>query len=266
MVELNIKTWPCNVDEKEIVVYGELKGNPLSKARARLGKYGNFYTPKETVNYEKALWWIMKAQLKSVLPDGESYFGVRAIFYRSSKQRVDCDNLMKCIFDAGNKLVYNDDSQITEEFGKLFLAHNNPRVVFLIYKVKDTISNTKCPQCLKEFFRSPSLSKRIYCSKECFHRFTTSTSCVIKTCQVCFKKFSLAQCIARASKGLYCSHACSAIGNGRKKTEMRGSQHWKCHKCGGRVSRKEYTRCIQCFLESRSVIKGKYWSMRKAVV
>jgi Holliday junction resolvase RusA-like endonuclease len=151
-----------------VVIKLTVEGEPISKARARLGRYGNFYTPEKTKGYENYLRIRIKSKLGGREPDKDSYFGVRAIFYRSNRQRIDCDNLMKSVFDAGNELIYKDDKQVTELFGKLFLASPNPRVEFIFYRVKDTTPKQKCAVCGNEFIRPPGyVYKNGFCSHTC---------------------------------------------------------------------------------------------------
>lgn len=106
-----------------------LKMKPIPKARPRLGKYGT-YTPKTTVDYEKAVQLAYKNQFKKEEPfenpvqmEITFYFQVpksypkkrRLQFAEGDKphtKRPDLDNLVKAMTDALNGLAYKDDSQI----------------------------------------------------------------------------------------------------------------------------------------------------------
>ena len=106
-----------------------LKMKPIPKARPRLGKYGT-YTPKTTVDYEKAVQLAYQKQFKNEKPfdnpvqmEVTFYFQVpksytkkhRLEFARENKphtKRPDLDNLVKAVTDALNGLAYKDDSQI----------------------------------------------------------------------------------------------------------------------------------------------------------
>lgn len=109
----------------------EILGTPVAKARPRLGKYGNTYTPTKTTNYES----LVKYTFKSNFPDHKPYLGIveaniTAIFevpksYSKKKtkellethdnytNKPDLDNIAKIILDSLNKIAYQDDSQVT---------------------------------------------------------------------------------------------------------------------------------------------------------
>lgn len=91
-------------------------GEPVSKLRARAGRGGRFYTPKKTVDYETrvkahARGAMIVAGMKSHM---EGPLFLRCVFYTSRKvtSKPDLDNLVKCVKDAMNQVVYDDDSQV----------------------------------------------------------------------------------------------------------------------------------------------------------
>ena len=86
-----------------------IPGNPVPKGRPRLGKHGNVYTPAKTKSYEEYIGWKYK-EADGILFDGE--IGIRLIFVRETKHRVDLDNLIKSILDGLNRVAWDDDSQI----------------------------------------------------------------------------------------------------------------------------------------------------------
>lgn len=109
----------------------EVLGKPVAKARPRLSKYGNTYTPQKTVNYEN----LVKYTFQSEFPQHKPYEGIieaniTAIFevpksYSKKKtndllnssnnydHKPDCDNLAKIILDSLNGIAYRDDAQVT---------------------------------------------------------------------------------------------------------------------------------------------------------
>ena len=90
-----------------LVVYGNAK----SKARPRRGKYGNFYTPVKTKDWEATVRLQVKAQMGSQKPlEGKLHVTIK--FYMRRKGRQDIDNMSKAIFDALNGVLWGDDSQI----------------------------------------------------------------------------------------------------------------------------------------------------------
>ena len=139
MTNINIREYPYKLKDKDILFCVINEGNPVAKGRHRIGRYGNVYTPSETVKYEELLVCKIKEVYKSSISDNKSKFGLRCLFYRDSKQRIDCDNLIKCVADAisKTKIVWKDDNQCLEIIGRLFLASDNPRTEFVVYKIKE---------------------------------------------------------------------------------------------------------------------------------
>lgn len=109
----------------------EIPGKPVAKARPRLGKYGNTYTPEKTSNYES----LVRYTFKKNFPGHKPYLGIveasiTAIFevpksYSKKKtkellgshdnytNKPDLDNIAKIILDSLNKVAFKDDSQVT---------------------------------------------------------------------------------------------------------------------------------------------------------
>lgn len=104
-------------------------GEPKGKGRPRLGKFGT-YTPEATANYENLVKVQYMTQCHNYNFEDKPLY-VYILAYKSIPQqtskkkrelmlsgeilptkKVDNDNLEKIIFDALNKIAYNDDSQI----------------------------------------------------------------------------------------------------------------------------------------------------------
>lgn len=123
-------------------------GDPKSKGRPRFRNTGRFiqtYTDKETASYEN-LVKISFALNDCKKIEGEVPIKAKIIFYMSipksfsKKKRVeidkgkirplkkiDLDNGIKIIFDALNKIAYDDDKQIVEVITKKYYSEI-PRV------------------------------------------------------------------------------------------------------------------------------------------
>lgn len=107
----------------------KLKMKPIAKARPRLGKYGT-YTPKTTVDYEKAVQLAYQNKFKKEKPfekpvqmEINFYFQVPKSYTKKQRlqfeegdkphtKKPDLDNLVKAVTDALNGFAYKDDSQI----------------------------------------------------------------------------------------------------------------------------------------------------------
>lgn len=108
----------------------EVPGKAQAKQRPRLGRFGKVYTPNNTHSYENwiKLCFIDKYRNFETLTNNITMeiFIYKSIPKSTSKKKreemlsglikpttkPDIDNVVKSIFDALNKIAYNDDSQI----------------------------------------------------------------------------------------------------------------------------------------------------------
>jgi crossover junction endodeoxyribonuclease RusA len=102
-----------------------IEGEPVAKARPRLGANGNIYTPKASRVYEELVAWYAK---RLPIYDGEVLLNVT--FYCSPSRKLpDLDNLIKSLLDGlqkGGALI--DDRQVSEINAKRVLDKVKPRV------------------------------------------------------------------------------------------------------------------------------------------
>jgi len=76
-----------------------------------MGRNGKFYTPKTTREYEESVAWFAKSAYK----EDPTTLPVRLdLMIRSSKCKADASNILKCIEDGMNGIIYIDDKQIKE--------------------------------------------------------------------------------------------------------------------------------------------------------
>ena len=110
----------CNVPRKVCYCDKEIEiifpGIAVSKLRARQGKNG-WYTPAETVAYERELGLIARNQMQ--LQEVEAFekdipLSVTIAFVKKGKLtgKPDIDNCAKAVLDALKGVCYHDDSQI----------------------------------------------------------------------------------------------------------------------------------------------------------
>lgn len=92
-----------------------IPGAPVPKARPRLGKFGNAFTPFATRAYEKHVRacaeLAMRIHGRTVL---EGAVVLTLTLYLPDNRRRDLDNLAKSILDGGNGVLYRDDAQVSE--------------------------------------------------------------------------------------------------------------------------------------------------------
>lgn len=79
-------------------------------------------------------------QLRDMFPEPLlGNLAIACIFYRSTLRRADLDNLMKHVWDAGNRVLWADDSQISAEVGLLELDRDHPRTVVAVCRHESTM-------------------------------------------------------------------------------------------------------------------------------
>lgn len=128
-----------------------VSGKPVPKARARQGKGGIWYTPSQTVHYERHIKWTAIEALQQRKVDREPPWPVDAryrvevlIFFPDARRR-DADNVFKSAADAlnprrasslrpaGKPFVWKDDVQIVEHSVKVMgIDKLNPRIEVVI--------------------------------------------------------------------------------------------------------------------------------------
>lgn len=93
---------------RSFYIVGDLK----AKARPRVTKHGNTYTPKTTRDAEAKAGLLFIQANPNHRPDGATRWGVSIHVWPSTKRRADVDNLAKTIMDALNGVLYVDDGQV----------------------------------------------------------------------------------------------------------------------------------------------------------
>ncbi|MBA7630002.1 hypothetical protein ES703_37510 [subsurface metagenome] len=150
----NILTWPRRISKSRIRVHLTIPGEPISKQRPRfsINKNGRVYTPRQTRESEEWIGWQIKNAYQGLMPDVDYAFGVRIMFYQSNQQRRDLDNMTKLILDACTRVVWEDDSQVTEIIAHVFRGDDKPRTELCIYSLDYIIHMTStCLACGKQF-------------------------------------------------------------------------------------------------------------------
>lgn len=108
----------------------EIPGEPQVKQRPRVTRYGNAYTPKQTVTGEQAVAAVWDTL---GLEPFEKPVVVELEFYLGTKRRKDVDNLAKLVTDALNKRAYVDDYLIHSLWAvKVFVSPDRARTVVRI--------------------------------------------------------------------------------------------------------------------------------------
>jgi Holliday junction resolvase RusA-like endonuclease len=90
-----------------------IPGEPFPKERPRVVK-GHAFTPKKTLARERAVGLAFKVAAPRGWKPLTGPVALSMRFCRSTRQRVDLDNLAKSILDGLNGIAFADDSQIVE--------------------------------------------------------------------------------------------------------------------------------------------------------
>jgi crossover junction endodeoxyribonuclease RusA len=128
-VSLLTNTTNCGIGIQvfRIVVPGE----PIPKARPRLASNGRAYTPAATVNYERSIARIAQSTRPRDWPMTSRYC-VDMTFERSTRRRVDLDNLVKSALDGLLGIAYDDDHRVHELRAKIVLGALKPGATIVV--------------------------------------------------------------------------------------------------------------------------------------
>jgi Holliday junction resolvase RusA-like endonuclease len=246
----DICSWPYAVPPEAQLIMLTFRGDPLPSPRPRVTRTGTFM-PTRYRTYREGLKWSIKGALlrRGVPPsDSNQKYGFKAAFFRATRQRTDVDNLLKTVSDAGTGIVWADDSQVLEVFGRVFVDPDNPRVVILIYAVAEPEGDLKarqftCVRCEAVVTCDTPAKARMkkYCSDAC------RCQRIEKTCLQCSKKYSLPPSLDQKGFRKVCSRECS-VAYLRETRKSNAKPQGKCSVCGGAVSRTSYKRCKACQL------------------
>lgn len=133
------------VVQPELMLQLWLDGDPLSKARHRLGRGGHSYTPAATEAAEEKVALRVRNAMRGHRPEAPPRtFGVTATFFQKGRARRDVDNMLKLLLDgitmSGKKYgfgIWCDDSQVSEISSKLIRASPQPRTHLRVYRTLD---------------------------------------------------------------------------------------------------------------------------------
>ncbi|MFJ5038019.1 RusA family crossover junction endodeoxyribonuclease [Streptomyces parvulus] len=143
-------------------------GEPHSKSRPRFSKEGRAYKDPADADAEQATKWKLRRWWRRGPLTGNVALG--CVFFRSTRQEIDGDNLLKHLCDAGNGLLWVDDSQITAKYGAIELDEFMPRTILVVAPHVSTMLRgtdyvRPCEGCGAPF--TPSRRSQRFHSREC---------------------------------------------------------------------------------------------------
>lgn len=112
-----------------------LPGKPQPKQRARMGKGGRWYTPKETRAFERSIksaahfrTLAYKALTGEPWPvDKANRYRLEVWCYMPDARRRDGDNVLKAVCDACNGVLWVDDAHVTSKTVTVEVDREDPR-------------------------------------------------------------------------------------------------------------------------------------------
>jgi Holliday junction resolvase RusA-like endonuclease len=131
-------------DRAPAAIYFEHAGVPVPKERARRASRsrtgfeqitgaapkGRFYTPRKTKNAEQDLAWVMRQHVPMTL---HGPIALVVVFFLPDRRKVDGDNLVKLVKDAGNTAkIWLDDSQVCDLVVRKRVDAAHPRTLIAL--------------------------------------------------------------------------------------------------------------------------------------
>lgn len=146
-----------------------MAGEPHSKERARHARRGRFvktYQPKSDELAEARTAALLH---KTIAARYTGNVCVAGIFYRSTRQEVDYDNLLKHVGDAANSVIWVDDAQVTAGAGVIELDSSHPRTLLAFAPhrssmLRGTDAVKPCEACGEDF---PLSGLKRFCGVKC---------------------------------------------------------------------------------------------------
>jgi Holliday junction resolvase RusA-like endonuclease len=238
---------PFRPDADE-VVYFAMKGNPASKARPRFDTVRRrTYEPASNRKAEEATRWYFRAAFAE--PRSDSLM-LAAVFYRADLHRIDADNMLKHLCDAGTGVAWVDDSQITAIVGVVELDRQKPRTLVVVAPHMSTMNRgpepaRDCEHCGKTYKpgRRYNGPPQRFCCSQCaiWNRGVDLSQLVAcSNCGVPFKR--------RTAATRLCSEQCRVeelVGVNRSRASDR--PYSTCVTCGAQLAHRRGGRCRTCW-------------------
>lgn len=178
----------------------------------------------------------------------EGNVGMACIFLRPNKQRIDADNLLKHMCDAGTGVLWLDDSQCTKVAGVVEVDPDNPRTIVFVGPASSSLTRGvdaayPCAQCGQPIY--PHGDGRL-------RRTCAAPACVqaakgyrnldrLVECAHCGWPFR-----RRSSYTTLCSTDCRAASvRGKRKAARRPNS--RCADCDVQLAHRRGGRCRDCW-------------------
>jgi crossover junction endodeoxyribonuclease RusA len=111
------------------------------KERPRLGRGGRTYTPKRTLEYERAVRNVAAVHCGHWARDG--LYRVTLDFVSPRQLRADVDNLAKSCLDGLQGTAFDNDKQVHELVARKVVQRGIERTEVLIERIGDQVVTTR---------------------------------------------------------------------------------------------------------------------------
>ena len=125
-------------------------GPPVPLARVRFSRSTRIdgggvraYKRKQVADYQRVVAQVAYAAVHAWTRRhdaqwrGDGVFHVQAKFYCKDRRRRDLDNLLKCVMDALQPGVYDDDSQVWAVSAERHIDRDKPRAELVVSRLAD---------------------------------------------------------------------------------------------------------------------------------
>lgn len=220
-----------------------LDGDPWSKSRPRHTKRGFTYTRPEDRDAELRTRTSLAPAFSQPMTGNVA---MAAVFYRSNRQRIDADNMLKHLCDAATGIAWHDDSQVTAVLGVIELDPAHPRTVVAFAPHESSLTRgtdwtNRCQVCLTVFVVDPKQTAKKYCSLACSRQSRGHVLAEPVPCAHCAEPFRR-QTTAQKYCGVDCSYA-ARIGA----PKPRKRNYSNCESCGRELAHRRGGRCRECW-------------------
>lgn len=118
---------------RSLLVDVVIDGEPRPMSRPRVTRHST-YTPATARHAKSAVQMYLRAKI--TVPTRQEV-AVEVDFYLGNRRKCDIDNLWKLVSDAGNGVVWNDDTQIVEVLMRKRVDRANPRTEMRVWKISE---------------------------------------------------------------------------------------------------------------------------------
>lgn len=122
------------VQDINALIHLIVPGQPIAKARPRLGRFGNTYTPAQTEDAEEHIRRLFLEAGYHPSAEAGCEFALVIHAYFKGKRTSDWDNIGKLCSDALTGMVWKDDRQVSLATVEKFERDLNPRTEIRIWR------------------------------------------------------------------------------------------------------------------------------------